>query len=49
MTVRVIVADDQPLMRAALRACLDAEPDLTVVGEAGDGESAVHLLSLIHI
>ena len=43
MTVRVIVADDQPLMRAALRACLDAEPDLTVVGEAGDGESAVHL------
>jgi DNA-binding NarL/FixJ family response regulator len=43
MTVRVIVADDQPLMRAALRACLDAEPDLTVVGEAGDGEAAVTL------
>jgi DNA-binding NarL/FixJ family response regulator len=30
-------------MRAALRACLDAEPDLTVVGEAGDGEAAVRL------
>ena len=43
MTIRVIVADDQPLMRAALRACLDAEPDLTVVGEAGDGEAAVRL------
>jgi DNA-binding NarL/FixJ family response regulator len=43
MTVEVIVADDQPLMRAALRACLDAEPDLTVVAEAGDGETTVRL------
>ncbi|MET0764161.1 MAG: response regulator transcription factor [Blastococcus sp.] len=43
MTIRVIVADDQPLMRAAIRACLDAEPDLTVVAEAGDGETAVRL------
>jgi len=43
MTVRVIVADDQPLMRAALRACLDAEPDHTDDGEAGDGATAVRL------
>ena len=43
MTIEVIVADDQPLMRAAIRACLDAEPDLTVVAEAGDGETAVRL------
>jgi DNA-binding NarL/FixJ family response regulator len=43
MTIRLIVADDQPLMRAALRACLDAEPDMTVVAEAGDGEAAVRL------
>ena len=35
MTITVLIADDQPLMRAALRTCLDAEPDLTVVGEAG--------------
>ena len=41
MTVRVIVADDEPLMRAALRDCLDAEPDLTVVADAGDGETAL--------
>jgi DNA-binding NarL/FixJ family response regulator len=43
MTIEVIVADDQPLMRAAIRACLDAEPDLTVVAEAGDGATAVRL------
>lgn len=39
----VLVADDQPLMRAALRTCLQAEPDLRVVGEAGDGAQAVRL------
>jgi DNA-binding NarL/FixJ family response regulator len=43
MTIQVIVADDQPLMRAAIGACLDAEPDMTVVGEAGDGDTAVRL------
>jgi DNA-binding NarL/FixJ family response regulator len=43
MSVEVIVADDQPLMRAALRACLDAEADMTVVADAGEGESAVRL------
>jgi DNA-binding NarL/FixJ family response regulator len=48
MTVEVIVADDQPLMRAAVRICLDAEPDLTVVGEAGDGETAVCLAERLH-
>jgi DNA-binding NarL/FixJ family response regulator len=43
MTIDVIVADDQPLMRAAIRTCLNAEPDLTVVAEAGDGETTVRL------
>src|SRR5215212_4843765 len=43
MTIEVIVADDQPLMRAAIGACLDAEPAMTVVGEAGDGDTAVRL------
>jgi DNA-binding NarL/FixJ family response regulator len=42
-TARVVIADDQPLMRAAIRDCVDAEPDLTVVGEAGDGATAVRL------
>jgi DNA-binding NarL/FixJ family response regulator len=43
VTVSVLIADDQPLMRAALRTCLEAEPDLTVVGEAADGVEAVRL------
>lgn len=43
MTTTVLVADDQPLMRTALRGCLEVEPDLTVVGEAGDGAAAVRL------
>ena len=43
MTTTVVIAEDQPLMRAALRTCLDAELDLTVVGEAGDGAEAVRL------
>ncbi|MGO1341459.1 MAG: response regulator transcription factor, partial [Cellulosimicrobium funkei] len=36
-TVRVVLVDDEPLVRAGLRVILDAEPDLEVVGEGGDG------------
>jgi DNA-binding NarL/FixJ family response regulator len=43
VTVRVLVADDQPLMRAALVTCLSAEPDFEVVGEAPDGVEAIEL------
>ena len=43
MTTSVLVADDQPLMRAALRSCLEAEHDITVVGEVGDGAGALRL------
>jgi DNA-binding NarL/FixJ family response regulator len=43
VTVRVLVADDQPLMRAALVMCLSAEPDFEVVGEATDGLEAIEL------
>lgn len=41
MTIRVVVADDQDLIRAGLRMIIDARPDLTVVGEAADGMEAV--------
>jgi DNA-binding NarL/FixJ family response regulator len=43
VTTTVVIAEDQPLMRAALRSCLEAESDLTVIGEAGDGAEAVRL------
>jgi CheY-like chemotaxis protein len=39
--ITVVVADDKPLMRSALRMCLCAEPDIEVVGEAADGREAV--------
>lgn len=41
---RIALVDDQALLRAGLRALLDAEDDLEVVGEAGDGEQAVALV-----
>ncbi|RMB82720.1 DNA-binding response regulator [Streptomyces shenzhenensis] len=41
MTIRVTVADDQAVVRAGIVAILDAEPGLSVVGQAADGESAV--------
>ncbi|MEU3598385.1 response regulator transcription factor [Streptomyces sp. NPDC006798] len=41
--VRVLVADDQALLRSSLRLLVDAEPGLTAVGEAADGEEAVRL------
>ena len=39
--VRVLVVDDQPLVRSGFVVIIDAEPDLVVVGEAGDGAAAV--------
>jgi DNA-binding NarL/FixJ family response regulator len=45
---RVLVADDEPLVRSGLRLILDAEPDLEVVGEAGDGAEAVTLARALH-
>jgi DNA-binding NarL/FixJ family response regulator len=41
MTLRVFIADDQPLMRAGFRMILEAEPDLEIVGEATNGREAV--------
>jgi DNA-binding NarL/FixJ family response regulator len=41
--IRVLLADDQALVRAGFRALLDAQDDIEVVGEANDGEHAVRL------
>jgi DNA-binding NarL/FixJ family response regulator len=43
MTVRVLIADDQELVRTGLRMILDAQPGIEVVGEARDGAEAVSL------
>jgi DNA-binding NarL/FixJ family response regulator len=41
--IKVLLADDQALVRAGFRALLDAQEDIEVVGEAGDGEEAARL------
>ena len=41
--IRVLLADDQPLIRSGIRALLEAEDDIEVVGEAADGQQAVAL------
>ena len=43
MTIRVLLADDQVLIRSGFRALIDSAPDLEVVGEAADGAEAVAL------
>ena len=48
MTIRIVVADDQALMRGGFRMILDAEDDLEVVGEAIDGTDAVRAVERLH-
>ena len=43
MTIRVLLADDQVLVRAGLKVLVDSDPDLEVVGEAANGREAVRL------
>ncbi len=43
MTIRVVVADDQEIVRTGLSMILDAQPDIEVVGQAADGRAAVAL------
>ncbi|WP_203751139.1 response regulator transcription factor [Cellulomonas chitinilytica] len=46
--VRVLVCDDQALIRAGFATIIDAQPDLEVVGECGDGRAAVDLTRQVH-
>ncbi|MGP8302370.1 response regulator [Streptomyces inhibens] len=43
MTIKVLLADDQALLRSAFRVLVDSEPDMRVVGEASDGAQAYEL------
>jgi len=47
-TVRILIADDSPLVRQQLRALLELNPDWEVCGEAGDGREAVEKVNLLH-
>jgi DNA-binding NarL/FixJ family response regulator len=44
--LRIVVADDHPVVRDGLRGMIDGQPDLVVVGEAGDGAEAVAVATL---
>jgi DNA-binding NarL/FixJ family response regulator len=44
VTIKVLIADDQALVRSGFRMILESRDDLTVVGEAGDGEQALRLV-----
>ncbi|WP_104091274.1 response regulator transcription factor [Arthrobacter sp. GMC3] len=46
--IRILIADDQALLRAGFRALLNAEPDMEVVGESGTGRETVRLAGSLH-
>jgi DNA-binding NarL/FixJ family response regulator len=48
MPTRLLIADDQDDVRGAFRLILDAQPDMTVIGEAADGATAVELAHRLH-
>ncbi|MGX2998492.1 response regulator [Streptomyces sp. JNUCC 64] len=47
MPLTVLLVDDEPLVRAGLRAVLEAQPDITVVGEAADGAAVIPLVRTV--
>ena len=47
MTLRVLIADDDPVLREGLRSILESKEDIEVVGEAGDGRTAVGMARVL--
>jgi DNA-binding NarL/FixJ family response regulator len=45
--IRILLVDDHPVVRHGLRGMLDAEPDLSVIGEAGSGDAGVTLAAAV--
>ena len=48
MSISILLADDQPMLRLGFRLVLDAQDDMEVVGEAGDGAAALRLVQANH-
>ncbi len=48
MPIRILITDDHAIVRSGLRKLLKADPDLEVVGEAGDGREALRLVETLH-
>ena len=48
MPTTVVLVDDHPMFRKGLRLLLDAEEDVRVVGEAGDGQEAIERVRRFH-
>jgi DNA-binding NarL/FixJ family response regulator len=46
--IRLVIADDHPIVRKGLRQVIDEEPDLKVLAEAGDGEACLALIQKLH-
>jgi DNA-binding NarL/FixJ family response regulator len=47
-SLSIVIADDHPVFRVGLRGIIESEPGFEVVGEAGDGEQALEMISTLH-